>query len=103
MIFKSKTIAEQDIEWSPMGLGMISIPLVLVGIFVFGFPDLVVKLWGFYIYRRMKPNYEFEDNVEYKEPKRLTIIILKIIGALFVVFGVYLFWNAETFYNTWIK
>jgi len=103
LILIARTIVEEKMEWSPMDLGMISVPLALVGIFIYGFPDWVVKIWTSSIYRTMKPNYEFEENIEYKEPKKSTIIIIKIIGAIFIIFGVYLFWSAETFYNTWVK
>ncbi|MGG3280106.1 hypothetical protein [Paenibacillus solani] len=103
MILIARTIVEEKMEWLPMDLGMISVPLALVGIFIFGFPDWVTKIWTFSIYRTMKPNYEFEENIEYKKPKNSTIIIIKIIGAIFIIFGVYLFWNAETFYNTWVN
>ncbi|GIP53298.1 hypothetical protein [Paenibacillus vini] len=88
-------------EWDPSILGTISIPLALFGVFLFCFPDLVCKFLSFNAYRTMKPNYEFEEYIEYKEPRKITLVLIKAIGLIIILFGIYLFWNAEGFYRFW--
>lgn len=89
------------VEIDPMTIGMSSIPLILVGLFLFCFPDLVFRFFTFSAFRSMKPNHEFEENIQYKEPRKLTLRLIKIIGLLLFLFGIYLFWFAEDFYNYW--
>lgn len=92
-------ISSYDADWSPETFGLLSIPLIIIGLILLSIPDLIYKLWIFGAYRTMKPNYEFEEHVTYKSPSKKLLIILRIFGVLLTLFGIYLFWYAEEFYN----
>lgn len=94
---------ESEIEMDPMIIGLSSIPIALLGLFLFCFPDLVFRFFTFSAYRSMKPNHEFEENIQYKEPSKLSLRLIKIFGLFLFLFGVYLFWFAEDFYNFWFS
>lgn len=103
ILLRASLHKDSGIEWDPMTLGLSSIPIAFLGVFLFCFPDLVFKSVTFIAYRSMKPNHDFEENIQYKEPGKLTLRLIKIMGLILFLFGIYLFWFAEDLYNDWFN
>ena len=85
------------IEWTENTFGYLSIPLFVIGILLFSFPDLVYKVFLEGRYRGMKPNRAFEDNIPKKEIPVIIEKVLKSIGMIMIVMG--MIWFSKEFYE----
>src|SRR5690606_36380541 len=87
-----------DIEWTENTFGYLSIPVFVIGIILFSFPDIIYKAFLVIQYRGLKPNGEFEDNPPNKEIPVIIERILKSLGMIMIVLGVIWFWFSKEFY-----
>lgn len=94
-----KDFENVDIEWTEATFGYLSIPVFVIGILLFSFPDIVYKAFLEAQYRWMKPNRNFEDHIPNKEIPVTTERILKSIGMIMIVMGIIWFWFAKEFYE----
>jgi len=92
-----------DLEWSAEMFGYLSIPVFLLGVVFFSFPDLIYTFVRYRSYRMMKPNSEFEEDCTTKSIPRPLGIILKIFGVLLIVLGIIWFGFSEEFYELCFK
>ncbi|WP_145411269.1 hypothetical protein [Paenibacillus xylanexedens] len=96
--YKMKMI---EMEWDSSTFGYLSIPMFIMGVIVYFFPDILYSCFVFLRYRRIKPNAEFEDNPPSGDIPRWVEVVLKICGIVMMILGIVWFWFAEEFYAFW--
>lgn len=90
-----------DMEWTSSTFGYISIPVFLMGVIVYLFSNILYKCFVLLRYRRIKPNWGFEDNPPSSEIPRWEEVLLKVIGSIMMMLGILWFWFSEEFYDFW--
>lgn len=93
---------QENLELNPTAIGMASIPILLIGLFFIFFSDTVIWMLKSMAYRQMNPWKGFEDSEpESDQPSRWATSVVKLLGWILFLFGGYLFFYAEEFYNYW--
>ncbi|MFS0870359.1 hypothetical protein [Paenibacillus xylanilyticus] len=90
-------------EWTTSTFGYLSIPVFVMGIVFYFFPDILYKLFVVMRYRGIKPNSEFEENLPNTEIPKSIEVILKVLGCTMVILGITWFWFSEEFYRYWFE
>jgi len=88
-----------DFEWTEHTFGYLSIPIFVLGIIVFSFPDMLYKWFLEIRYRGLKSNGDFEDNLEKREIPMIIERILKKIGLIMIALGMVWFWFSKEVYE----
>lgn len=96
--YKMKMI---EMEWDSSTFGYLSIPMFIMGVIVYFFPDILYRCFVFLRYRRIKPNAEFEDNPPSDDIPSWIEVLLKICGSVMMILGIVWFWFSEEFYAFW--
>jgi hypothetical protein len=90
-----------DIEWTTSTFGYLSIPVFVVGIVLYFFPDILYKCFVLMRYRGIKPNEGFEDILPNGQISKSIEVILKVLGSIMMILGIIWFWFSEEFYRFW--
>jgi hypothetical protein len=90
---------------SPESIGLLSVLMILFSLALLVFPEFPKALWIVMMNNLFKRPWEDVDPKAkpFREQSNNMDLVVRCIGLLILIFGLYLFFDADGFYEYWYK